>query len=329
MLITQTYSWPVTNWPSTSPSAQYALFRTYPDVTPTLVQTVSTTSAALSYEDTLNLAFQVRPTDGTLYGPEVTSFVVGYLPCRAYLRQKIRYALADQTNVTGGTINWPDSEINTYIEEAFNELSILFPKDADTTIMMQPPTIVNGQTVGTRAYALPTDCYSIRSVEYVDQSGRMHLYLKEKPFRGGESTATTYIGYPKLGIMLTPLAGRFYPGHYDMYEGNINLDWDPSGDGDYLHLRYAARYPIPSDDATLFTIQQEDMELLSLYAQMKCWIRVEGQDVRLSRWRGKADGGRRDDLPTETMSKRVKQLYDQRINDRRAMRVMTRRLVRR
>jgi len=329
MLISQSYSWSTTTWPSITPATKYAIFRTYPDTSPVLLQTVSTTSTTLAYDDTQNLAFQVRPTDGTLYGPEVTTFVVGYIPCRAYLRQKVRYALADQTNVNGTTINWTDDEMNIYIEEGFNELSILFPRDADTTIMMLPPTITSGQTLGVRQYPLPADCYSLRSVEYVDQSGRMHLYLKDKPFRGGESTATTYLGYPKLGIMLTPLAGRFYPGHYDFYENKINLDWDPSGDGDYLHIRYAARYLLPTDDATLFTTQQEDMELLSLYTQMKCWIRVEGQDVRLSRWRGKADGGRRDDLSTETMSKRIKQLYDQRINDRRSMRVMTRRLVRR
>ena len=78
-------------------------------------------------------------------------------------------------------------------------------------------------------------------------------------------------------------------------------------------------------------MKQEDLELLSLYAQMKCWIRVEGQDTRLSRWRSKEDagGGARDALPTAKMSTAIKKLYDQRLNDRRELRVRTLRLVRR
>jgi hypothetical protein len=326
MLITQTFSWPSVNWPASTASAQYAVFQTYPSGVSTPLQIVSTTSALLSYDDTVAKVFQIRPTDGTLYGPEVTAFVIGSVPCRGYLRQKIRFAISDQASTTGITLNWSDQEINTYIEEGLNELSPLFPRDADTTIQMLPPTIVNGMSVGTRQYALPTDCYTVRTVEYVDQTGRIHLYLKEKPFRGGESTATTYLGYPKLGIMLQPMAGRFYPGHYDQYENSLFIDWDPSGDGDYMHLRYAARYPIPTDDATLFTVQPEDVELISLHAQMKCWLRVEAQDTRLSRW---TEGRKRDDLPTKQMSAIIKQLYDQRVNERREMRVKPLRLVRR
>lgn len=326
MLISQTFSWPAVNWPSSTTSAQYAVFQTYPSGMSAPLQTVSTTSALLSYDDTVAQVFQVRPTDGTLYGPEVTVFVIGVVGCRGYLRQDVRYAVADQSNASGITVNWSDSEINGYITQGINELSILFPKDADTTITLLPPTIVNGITVGVREYALPSDCYSVRTVEYVDETGRIHLYLKEKPFRGGESTATTYLGYPKLGIMLQPLAGRFYPGHYDQYEGSIFLDWDPAGDGDYIHLRYAARYPIPTDDAMIIGVQQEDIELISLYTQMKCWLRIEGADVRLSRW---VDNKKRDDLPTAKMSAIIKQLYDQRVNERREMRVKPLRLVRR
>jgi hypothetical protein len=331
MLISQTFSWPSANWPASSPSAQYAVFQTYPPPvgTPTPLQTVLTTSAELAYDDTVPQVYQIRPTDGTLYGPEVTAFVIGVVQCRAYIRQDVRFAIADQANATGITVNWTDSEINGYIHQGINELSVLFPKDADTTISMLPPSIVNGMSVGTRQYALPTDCYSIRSIEYVDTTGRLHLYLKEKPFRGGESTATTYLGYPKLGIMLQPLAGRFYPGHYDQYEGSLFLDWDPSGDGDYVHIRYAARYPLPTDDATILPVQPEDIELISLYAQMKCWLRVESQDSRLSRWRTRDDGGRRDDLPTVKMSMVIKSLYDQRVNERHELRVRPLRLVRR
>jgi hypothetical protein len=205
----------------------------------------------------------------------------------------------------------------------------MFPHEALTTIQLQPPSQQNDLQIGVRSYPLPTDCYMVKSVEYCTQDGRMHLFLKEKPFRGGETTATTYIGYPKLGIMLSPLSGRFYVGNYDTYNGMLNLDWDPAGDGDYLNVRYAARYSNPTDDAQLLNLQPEDMELISLRAQMKCWLRIEGADTRLSRWRSKEDGSRRDDMPTIKMSSMIKQLYDQIVNDRKELRIRTRRLVRR
>jgi hypothetical protein len=330
MLINQSFSWPATTWPTTLPATQYAVFQVYPTGVSTPLQMVTTTLVTLTYDDTQNLVYQVRATDGILYGPEITTIVLGYVPCRAYIRQRVRFALSDQANTASSQINWTDDEINSDIAEGLNELSLLFPSQADTTIQLQSPAIIGGSTVGVRAYTLPTDCYKLKTVEYITQDGRVHLYLREKPFRGGESTATTYLGYPKLGIMLSPLAGRFYPGHYDQYENQIFLDWDPAGDGDFLHIRYAARYPLLTDDSTPLNVRQEDLELLSLYAQMKCWIRVEGQDTRLSRWRSKEDGaGSRDALPTAKMSKLIKQLYDQRLNDRRELRVRTFRLVRR
>lgn len=329
MQISQAFSWPAANWPLGSAATQYAIFKIYPVPTPGtdgLVQTVTnTTTVSLTYDDTENLAYQVRPTDGvSTYGPEISTFVIGVVPSRAWIRQNIRTSLADRANQVGVTINWDDNEINTYINEALHELSVLFPHDASTTITLLGPTSQGG----VRDYALPDDFYLMRSVEYVTGDDQFHLFLKEKPFRGGETTVTSYIGYAKLGIMLTPQSGRFYVGHYDIYEKQIHLDWAPDGDGDLLHIRYAARYPLITTDAQLLIVQPEDVELLSLRAQMKCWLRVEGADVRLSRWRSKEDGGRRDDLPTQKMSTMIKQLYDQIVHDRREMRVRVRRLVR-
>lgn len=332
MIITQSFSWPITLWPTTTASSQYAIFQVYPVGVSNPIQVVTGTTVTLSFDDTINQVYQIRATDGTLYGPEITAIPIGYVPCRAYIRQKIRFALSDQALTSSSLLNWTDDEINIYIAEALNELSLLFPYQSDTTITLLSPAVIGGSTVGVRAYTLPDDCFKLKTVEYITQDGRVHLYLREKPFRGGESTATTYLGYPKLGIMLSPLAGRFYPGHYDQYEGQVFLDWDPAGDGDYLHIRYSARYPLIQDDSSVLTsVKPEDLELLSLYAQMKCWLRVEGQDTRLSRWRSREDagGGARDALPTQKMSTMIKMLYDQRLIDRRELRVRTLRLVRR
>lgn len=324
MQITQTISWPATTWPSTGNASQYSVLRLYPDATPTVVSTVTTTSASLTFDDSAALVFQVRPSSGVdpslTYGPEVSVFVVGYVPCRAWLRQQVRAALADRADQAGTTINWPDDEINGYIQQSLAELNTLFPVDRDTTL-----PLVTSQ----RDYTLPDDFYLMRSVEYVTSNGKLHLYLKDKPFRAGESTATSYIGYPKLGIMLSPLAGRFYPGHFDVYEGQIHLDWDAAGDGDYIHLRYSGKRAFPSSDGEIMQVTPEDMNLLSLRTQMFCWMRTEFQDSRLSRWRTREDGGRRDDMPTLRAYNDIKRLYNELVNDRRELRPRFRRLERR
>lgn len=338
MQITQLLSWPATNWPTaSSAAAQYTVFQIYPGSSPSVVSGLSqvsgTTSATLTYDDSQNLAFQVRPSSGVLptqtYGPETAVFVVGYVPCRAWLRQHVRTALSDQANASGVTLNWSDDELNGYIQDALIELNILFPVEQDTTVTLLPPTVLGGVSQGVRNYAMSTDFYRIKSVEYITVDGKLHLYLKEKPFIGGESTATSYIGYPKLGILLQPLAGRYFPGHFEVYENTLQLDWDPAGDGDSLHVKYLGKRPFPQNDGDLMIVLPEDMALLSLRVQMSCWLRVEGQDTRLSRWRSKEDGSRRDDMPTVKHSDVIKRLYNELVNDRRELRVRAWRLVRR
>ena len=330
MLIEQTITWPAVNWPTTSPATEYGVYQVYP-TGPTLLQTVSAPSATLSFDDSLSLAFQVRPTNGTNIGPECFVYVSNYVPCRAWLRQKIRIAIADRLDLTtSSTPNWPDDELNTYIGEGLTELNLFFPLESDTVITLTAPILINGVTSGVRDYTLPPDYLQIKTVEYITPDGKLHLYLKEKPWRGGESTATSYLGYPKLGILISPLAGRYFPGHFDIFENGIHLDWDPVGDGDYLKVRYFSKRPQPVNDADVMQVLLEDMELMSLYAQMKCWMRVEAQDTRLSRWRSKEDGGKRDDMPTVRHSSVIRSLYQERINDRREQRPRTAlRLVRR
>ncbi len=335
MNITTTINWPTSNWPATSPASQYTVFQVYPGSTPVALQDTATNSATLIYDDSANLAFQVRPSSGTLgatgLGPEVIVSVVNYVPCRAWLRQKVRIALADRADAVGVTLNWPDDELNQYINEAIAELNAFFPYEAaPVTINMLPHiTDSHGNSVGVRIYAPPADFYLVKTLQYSDSQGRLQLFLKEKPWRGGETTATSYLGYPKLGIMLTPIQGRYYPGHYFVFNGQINLDWDPAGDGDYVTLTYLGQRALPANDADILNITIQDAELLSLYTQFKAWMRIEGQDTRLSRWRDKGDGSTRSDMPTLKHSAMIRSIYQERINDRREQRPRIRRLVRR
>jgi hypothetical protein len=321
MQISQLLSWPQTNWPGASIATQYTVLQMYPGE-PTEVTTVPANSALLSFDDSAPLVFQVRPSSGTspslTYGPETLTYVNQFVPCRAYIRQLVRNVLADRSDTADTTPVWPDDEINSYVYDSMVELNNLFPVDRDSEY-----PLVTRQ----RNYPLPDDFYLIRTAEYVSLEGRLRLYLKEKPWKGGESTATSYLGYPKLGILISPLAGRFYPGHFYIYEDQIWLDWDPySSADDQLHLRYAGKRTLPVGDADVLELTQEDILLVSLRTQLFCWLRVESADARLSRW---TTDKKRDDMPTVKMSADIQKLYNGAVIDRKERRPSVKRLMRR
>jgi hypothetical protein len=335
MQITQTFSWQATNWPTTtSPATQYSVFAIYPATTPIVVATVTTTSVTMTFDDSVPQAWQIRPSqtinDVTTYGPELTVFTIGVVPCRAWLRANVRIALSDRTDqATNTKPTWPDDELNTYIQEMINEFSLLFPLDASTTIQLLPPTIVNGVTQGTRSYPLPSNYYKIRQVEYIGVDQIQHLFLKYKPFIGGESTAMDYVGYPKLGILVVPVRGRYYAGNYDLFQGNIILDFDPVGTTDSLSLTYWAMHLIPQNDGDILDLLPQDLSIVSLGVQLKAWTSFLGQDTELSRWRDREDGSRRDDLPTIKQIAFMRTEYQNRIELRRQRMGRTFRLQRR
>src|SRR4029077_365955 len=323
MLVSQPLSWPTTNLPDpTVAASQYTVYQVFPG-SPTIVATETTNNTLLSYDDTASLIYQIRPSQGRqddntlVVGASILSYVVGYIPCGGWLRQKIRKALADRgDNTQNTTLAWPDDEINEFIQEAMIEIGKLFPQERAITINLLGPTIdSHNNMVGVKNYALPSDFLFIQSVEYVTAGGHLHYFLRDKPWRGGESTATSFYGYPKLGMLFSPtmMAGRIFPGHFQIYEKELQLDWDPCGDREYLNVNYLGVYTLPTDDITPLNCSAADLELFNLYAQLKCWLRVEGQDASISRWRGLPDGSQRDGLPTVKHSTIVKNLYNERI----------------
>lgn len=319
MLITQAISWPVVNWPTDSvPAGQYAIFI---NAASSPSMTIANTTATVSYDDTGTTIFLIRPTDGTHYGP-AQSLILGNgrSSTRAWLRSYVRKRLSDRIDEQKDTNTMLDDELNDYIAQAWRDYTQRFPTQSDTTITL---------VAGTCDYTLPTDFLTSVSVCYQGTENRFKQYLVEMPFKGGESTATSFTGYPKLGIMTIPSFGRIYGGHYDIWEGSIHLDFMPYGSGDSLVIRYKARPAAIVDDVTTIPIVDEDLDLLALYVESKVWQVVEGRDASLSRWRTKDDGGKRDDMPTKKMSDDLMASYLRAINERLSLKPKTYRLVRR
>lgn len=322
MIVTQTINWIAQNWPSATPATQYALFI---GAATTPAQTSTTNSTSVSYDDNMVTIFVIRPTDGTNYGP-AQSIVLGngISNTRAWLRQYARRRTSDRIDNPNSSITILDDEINDFIAQAVQDFSLRFPIEKDFTISL----IGGGYQAGARDYQLPVDFREVVSALYTSYGGLMQLWLKPLTWKGGETTAGTLVGYPKLGVLVPPAGGRFYGGNFDVYEGAIHIDFDPRGDGDTLKVRYKATMPQVTSDVMPIPVNSEDLELLSLFTESKIWEEIEGKDTRLSRWRSKDDGGRRDDMPTEKMSARLRKLYEQQVMKRLTLRPKRLRLVR-
>lgn len=330
MNITEALSWQTANWPTAATAAaDYAIFINA-NSTPYLSSTAGQTSATVTYDDANpGYVFLIRPTDGTNYGPAQT-IVRANTPLnnRAWIRDYIRKSINDRLDIINVSrkLLVTDDELNGYINDAIREYTLMFPLEKDYTITL----IAGGERGGARDYQLPVDFQRVVTARYNQANSNLQLFLREEPFKGGETTATSWVGYPKLGILQPPIGGRYYPGHYDIYEGSIHLDFDPLGNGDTITLRYVAAFPYPTDDVTPLSIPEDDLKMILLHIEANCWKEIEGKDVSLSRFdRGASGNARRDDMPTEKMSTRLFNAWKQWIDTRRSLRPKTYRLVRR
>jgi hypothetical protein len=327
MQISNTIFWQSVNWPALDAATEYAVFVNAAS-TPTYTTTDGVLSVAVTYDEASpGTVFIIRPTDGTNYGPSQTVVIANQpLNNRAWIRDQIRKRIADRTdtsNVVTPTIS--DDELNAYLNDAIRQYSMQFPVERDYTITL----LAGGQMTSARDYQLPADFYKLIQVRYNQVNSNLEMYLKEASFKGGETTATSWVGYPKLGILQPPIGGRYYPGHFDVWEGAIHIDFDPLGNGDTMTVRYWALHQYPTDDITRLDLPEVDIEMILIRAEASAWLEIESKDVRLSRWRDKNDGSRRDDMPTEKMSTRLFNTWNQWVNQRRSMRPQQYRLVRR
>ncbi len=327
MIITTSVSWQSVPFMGADASDQYAVF-VNAGATPSYTTSGGITSTDVQIEDTdPGTVFIIRPTDGVNYGPSQTVVIASQpLNNRAWIRDQIRKRIADRVDLgVQATPTVIDDEINAYLNDAIREYSMHFPIERE-----YPITLLAGGQIGTaRDYQLPDDFYKVILVRYNQVGTNYELYLRESSFKGGETTATSWSGYPKLGIIQSPLGGRFYPGHYDIWENALHVDFDPLGNGDTMTVRYWALHRYPTSDVAVLDVPEVDIEMIMKRTEASAWLEIESKDVRLSRWRTKDDGSRRDDMPTEKMSTRLFNAWNQWVAQRRSMRPQSFKLVRR
>lgn len=248
-------------------------------------------------DDTQDAAFLVRAWDGEYYSQPVT--VVYEAPVTlGTLRNQIRTELKDTVS---GKYKWTDTELSQYLKDALQDYEKHFPKPGETTLTLEE---------GTLSYALPSGLKRITRVCYHAQSG--DIYLKAKPFKGGETSSGRDTLYWKLGVLIAPGRARPYQGHYELKNNEIALDFAPLAD-ETLTIEYAGDYALPVFDTIRLDIPSEDLELLKLYAKGLAMVRIETQDANLSRWK---EDGRRDDNPIVLSSNRYFNAYNQKIKEK-------------
>jgi hypothetical protein len=330
MLIDTNIFWLSVNWPTPgTPAATYAVFAGASPTPIAGLSAVANTQALVSYDDTAGQLFLVRPTQTVLsvttYGP-AQAIVAGTVPLttRGAVRSYVRKAMTDRTDLGDDPTRTPkilDEEINEYLNDAIRRYSLLFPLQHLWNVPIE-------QAV--RSYPVPVDFLRAQESKYTAiNAGSYIYYLKEEPYSPGETTADSFVGITKLGILTQVQSGRYYRGHYWVENDAYTIDFDPDIT-DTLAVTYSALHMQPTDDTTALDVPEPVVEGLTLYIQAKGWLQIESSDVSLSRWdRGAGGNARRDDMPTEKMSTRMFNAWQQWLEAQRSARPRAMRLYRR
>lgn len=262
--------------------------------------TLTDTYYDASIDELSDVVYMVRAYNGASYGPPTT--IIYKAPTTlSSMRTKLRIMLND--NRATGTPKFADTELNMYIQQSIDNYSALFPKTKLISVAL---------TNGVHTYGLPSDIQRATEVYYLDATGNK-FYLKDKPYKSGETVLEDVSGLYKLGVERVPSSTRYYNGHYSIYNGYITIDFSPES-STYLHVHYDGKYQLPVVDGVRIDIPIEDEELTLLYAAGLATVRVLGQDANLQRW--DQSSGRRDDNPlTQPYNSYMKQ-YQERIKDR-------------
>lgn len=198
----------------------------------------------------------------------------------ADLLADIRADLQD-TAVAPATPKWSDSMLYLYAKDAIRDYSTWFPKRADR-LEIAP---IDG------AYPLPNDF-----IEDINVEQPIDTYLVRRPNRPGSQYLTSSLAH-----------------FYTIQGGSIYLS-SPSEDP--IYLSYFCTHPVPaseSDDTTVLTIPDMDLELVRLYVKAKVYAQMRGRQSALDRFKVT---GRRDDNPLEPETGDLMEDYRRKIAER-------------
>lgn len=175
------------------------------------------------------------------------------------MRASLRFDLKD----TSDTPKWSDEELYNFWLDAVRDYSMWFPRVPDRETL-------SGSSTG--PYTLPSDLVEVLFVEVPE--GR---FLEER--------------VPKPGVRYPSQTGR--PFYWYLMGGTLFLDSAPM-DSDEVLLTYSGVHAIPenvTDNDSLITIPDKDLELPRLYVQAKAYSQMRHKQSSLDRFKTRVSSG--------------------------------------
>jgi len=221
------------------------------------------------------------------------AFPINNPPSLATLRGMVREAMNDTTTETGIDLvypdapKWGDREIDNYVREGIGFINRFIQREViiETTREHYRDDLI-------------TRAIEIVGVSFYDTQTREWMSIPRFSRRGHRGT----FHYWDLN------AGRL--ALYGAYPPNVLME---------IHMRMP--YPIPMNDTQEILVDAEDWDILSIYAQAKCYTRLAGQSAQLDRWK---EEGKRNDNPITPIACMLMQEAEKRIQDRRGPRSIRR-----
>ncbi len=193
-------------------------------------------------------------------------FPLNQAPSLSSLRWMVRDAVNDVAEEDGVDIQyptapkWPDREIDNYIRQAISYLNRYGQAEdvIETTLDLYTDHLIRGVTT-----IVDVAFYNDASLEWIN--------LQRFSRRGH----------------------RGVDRYWDINNGRLTL-YGRFPDNAKLELRVQVPYNVPANDTQLLDVTEQDWDILSLYSQAACYLRLAGQSAQLDRWK---EQGKRNDNP--------------------------------
>ncbi len=226
------------------------------------------------------------------------TFPINNPPSLANIRWMVRDALADFAEKEDGvdvqypeTPKWSDDEINTQIREAIGLVNRYIRQE-----------VIIETTVEKFRQDRMRDIQEINSVSFLNPSTEAMI---ETPRYSRRALLRTRSGFDR---------------YWDIVNGSLYI-YGTLPDDAQLEISADIPYPTPLNDIQELQVDPIDWDVLTLYAQGKCLLRVAGQSAQLDRWK---EEGRRNDNPVMPVARALLTEAQERIAARRGPRVVRR-----
>jgi hypothetical protein len=180
---------------------------------------------------------------------------------------------------------WPDREIDGYIREA---IGLFNNYNRQEIIVETALDLLRPEVLGRFS--------SVSKVAYLERDRWIHI--------------------PRYERRVTEAPAQYW----DFVDGHLRLNGNFSPTS-RIEIHGEAPYPLPMNDLAELHIERECWDILSMYAQGRCYLRLAGQSAQLDRWK---ETGWRNDNPLTPIARLLLEKAEQQMKSRPGIRAVRR-----